>query len=357
MTNGHATSFVAPVMDRARRDSLTSRTAGRWATLGEPALGIDIGGTKVVAALVASNGKVPRRGRRQEHADAAPRRVLEAVLRAVDDCLGEGRGAPTLVGVSVAAQVDPASGLVRYAPNLRWRDVPLGRRLAKELGRPVAVVNDARAATLAEWRHGAGRGCSDFFCVVAGTGIGGSAVVGGRLLAGGSNALGEIGHLTLVAGGRPCHCPNRGCLEAYAGGWAIAERAREAVRRWPRRGRPLLRRAGSAASITAALVFQMADDGDPLATELAQATEGYLADGLVGIVNAFNPARLALAGGLVAGRPGLVRAVRAAVRARCQPPAAQAKVVAARLGEDAPVIGAATFARWQGAQAAAAPGP
>lgn len=309
-------------------------------------LGIDLGATKVVSGLVAPDGRIVRHSGRHLHANDGPGGVIRMVARSARACLDDGSPPPDRVGIAVAAQVDPRTGTVVHAPNLGWRDVPLARRLSEELGTPdVAVVNDARAATLAEWKHGAGVGASDLFCLILGTGVGGSAVVGGRLLEGGNHALGEVGHMTVVAGGRRCHCPNRGCLEAYVGGWAIAERAGEAVRSDPEAGAALVARAGSRDAITAQTVFQAFRQGDPLAGRLVRETERFLADGVVSIANAFNPSLLVLTGGLVAGRPELVPVVESAIRARCQPPAAGARVELARLGENASLVGAADVVR------------
>jgi glucokinase len=312
---------------------------------GPTILGIDLGATKVVSGLVAPDGTILRHSGRLVHANDGPGGVIRTVARSARACLGPGDAMPARVGVAVAAQVDPRTGTVVHAPNLGWRDVPLARRLSEELGRPVVIVNDARAATLAEWRHGAGVGTNDLFCLTLGTGVGGSAVVGGRLLEGGSHALGEVGHMTVVVGGRRCHCPNWGCLEAYVGGWAIAERAQEAVRADPEAGAGLVARAGAIGEITAQLVFQAYRTGDPLAGRIVRETERFLSDGAISIVNAFNPAILVLQGGLVAGMPEFLPVVESAIRARCQPPAAGARVVTARFGEDAALVGAACVGR------------
>jgi glucokinase len=168
--------------------------------------------------------------------------------------------------------------------------------------------------------------------------------VGGRLLDGGTHAAGEVGHIPIVSGGRRCTCPGSGCFEAYVGGWAIAERAQEAVREHPGSGTALIQTAGGLESIRAVHVFAAARGGDPLALRLVAETERYLEDGAVGVVNAFNPTRLVLAGGVFAGQPKLVRVVARAVKARCQPPAAVVRVVRARFGEDAPAVGAAALA-------------
>ena len=308
-------------------------------------LGIDLGATKVVSGLVDADGRVVHHSGRLLHSNDGPGGVIQTVLQSARACLDQVAEPPEGVGIAVAAQVDPSSGTVIHAPNLGWRDLPLGSRVASELGVAVSVVNDARAATLAEWRHGAGRGESDLFYLALGTGVGGSAVIGGRLLEGGSHAFGEVGHLTIVAAGRKCHCPNSGCLEAYVGGWAIAERGREAVRADPAGGPKLTRRAGDINAITAQTVFQAAAKGDALAARIVRETERYLADGAVSISNAFNPAMLVVGGGLLAGHPAFLSSIESAIRARCQPPAAGTRVVAARFVEDAAMVGAAELAR------------
>ncbi len=308
-------------------------------------LGIDLGATKVVSGLVAADGTILQHSGRVVHSNDGPNGVIRAVAQSARSCWDPAAAGPVRIGIAVAAQVDPTEGTVLHAPNLGWRDIPLGALLARELGIPVAVINDARAAALAEWKHGAGVGASDLFFLSLGTGIGGSAVVGGRLLEGGTHAIGEVGHLTIVAGGRRCHCPNSGCFEAYAGGWGIAERAQEAVREKPSAGRALLARAGGVSGISAHTVFEEYRAGDALAGRVVGETERYLADGAVGIVNAFNPSLFVVGGGLVAGMPRFVPVIEAAIRSRCQPPAAGARVETSRLGENASLVGAACVAR------------
>jgi len=330
---------------RERPDGTWSPTASRFSE--DLVLGIDLGATKVVSGLISPDGTIVHQGGRHLHANDGPAGVLRSLLESVDKCRADApEYRPNRAGVAVAAQVDPRDGTVIHAPNLGWRDFPLAQKLSESLdGVPVVVLNDARAATLAEWRLGVGRESADFFCMILGTGVGGSAVVGGRLLEGGAHALGEVGHLTVVSGGRKCRCPNSGCLEAYVGGWAIAERAQEAVRADPAKGAGLVRRAGSAEAITARTVFEAYRSSDPLGVLLVRETERFLADGAVSISNAFNPSVIAIGGGLVSGMPEFLSVIQDAIRSRCQPPAAGAHVMLARFGEDAPLVGAAVAAR------------
>ncbi|MCI4362680.1 MAG: ROK family protein, partial [Thermoplasmata archaeon] len=128
-------------------------------------IGVDVGGTKISAAEVEADGH--RRGERtrRHHANAGPDSVVEEILALVSLVHGNSSSRVATVGVGVAAQVDEATGLVHHAPNLGWRDYPLGAKLADSLGVPVAVLNDARAATIAEWRFGAGQGTGDLLVV------------------------------------------------------------------------------------------------------------------------------------------------------------------------------------------------
>ena len=302
-------------------------------------LALDLGGTKVVAALIAPTGRIVQRGPRVEHGNGGPEAVIAAVVGAARDLVGGDPLPRGPVGVSVAAQIDPTTGIVVHAPNLRWRNVPLGRKLERAFGRPVRLVNDAHAATFAEWTRGAGRGARDLVCLSLGTGVGGGVVEDGRLVLGATYAAGEVGHLTLVAGGRKCTCPNRGCLEAYVGGWGIEERAREAYALAEESGERFATVPASAHA-----VFDAVAGGDPIARAIVRETEQYLADGVVGIANAFNPARIVLGGGLVVGHPQCVRSVAEAVATRCQPSAASARVVVGVFGADAPLVGAGLWA-------------
>lgn len=314
-------------------------------------LGIDLGGTKVELALVDPGGRLVASHRRVTDSAGGPQRVIEDVIDGARELLTNADAPVTGVGVGVAGQVDGRSGVVRTAPNLEdWRDVRLAEALAARLGLPVAVTNDVNATVLAEHTFGAGRGLDDLVVVFVGTGVGGGVVAGGRLIEGAGGYAGELGHLTIVVDGRPCTCRNRGCLEAYCGGWAIAVRAREAVDAAVDEGlgagRVLLDLAGGRERITAASVAHAATAGDPLAQRLVEETGHFLGAGLVGIVHAFNPRRVVLGGGVIAGMPELIAAAAAHVRERAMAVFLEGlEIVPAALGSEAGVVGAALFAR------------
>jgi len=314
---------------------------------GSLCLGIDLGGTKIALALVDDEGGVHAERRVETAAAAGAGAVIAAMVEACQALLAGARVPVLGIGVGVAGQVDAVGGVVRSTPNLAgWHDVPLAARLADALGLATVLTNDVHAVTLAEQAHGAGRGSDHMAVVFVGTGVGGGVVSGGRLIDGAHGYGGELGHMTLVAGGRPCTCGARGCLEAYVGGWAIALRAQEAAARDPEAGRALVREAGTAEQITAATVDRTAEAGDPLAVELAAETGRLLGHGLVSVVHAFNPRRLVLGGGVIEGMPALVSMAADVVRNQAMAVFLEdLEIVPAELGREAGVVGAACLVR------------
>lgn len=296
-------------------------------------------------ALVDKNGKILSSHRYPTNPEKGSRSIIDDIVICVEECLDKGEEDAQALGIGVAAQVDH-SGVVLTSPNLGWQNVPLREKLEEKLKLPVVVTNDVRAASWGEWHFGAGKGVDDLVVIFVGTGVGGGVVSGGRMLEGCSNTAGEIGHTTLIVDGRNCSCPNKGCLEAYAGGWAIAERAQEAVRANPDEGKALISLAGGVEKITAALVSQAYHDGDILSYRLVKETAQYLLAGLVGIVNSFNPCLLVIGGGIIDGLPELVKTAEPFIKKRALKVAAQnLKVVKATLGNEAGIVGAAALAQ------------
>jgi glucokinase len=310
-------------------------------------LGVDIGGTKIETALVDAAGTILISHYRLIDPGKDPSKTIQDIIDSAHICYREAGKTASAVGIGVAGQIDKTNGIVRRSPNLPdWKDVELGAGLKTGLGIPVSINNDVRVITWGEWQHGAGQGLSDLVCLFVGTGVGGGVVSGGRLLEGYSNTAGELGHLTIAVGGRQCHCPNKGCFEAYCGGWAIAERAQAAVKRQPGAGKELVKTAGSIEKISAVTVSQAYMKGDPLTQKLVKDTARYLAAGIVGIVNAFNPQLIILGGSVILGIPDLVPMAEKRVRNLALPtPVGDLRIAVAALGNKAGVIGAAALAR------------
>jgi glucokinase len=258
--------------------------------------------------------------------ERGPESIIKDIKEAVDSSLKETGLEAKALGIGAAGQID-SKGVIRAAPNLPFNNEPIQERLESELGIPVVVTNDVRAATFGEWKYGSGRGEDNLVVIFVGT-------------------FGELGHITLVAGGRKCRCPNHGCIEAYAGGWAIAERAQDAVGKDPQGVGMMESIAGDVKKITAETVSIAYSRGDQMARRIVDETGEYLGAGIVGIVNAFNPCLLVLGGGVIEGIPDIIHTVKAVVRGKSlEPNIEKLKVEKAALGGKAGVVGAAALAR------------
>ena len=311
-----------------------------------PTLGVDLGGTKVETSLVDTTGQILASHGSPTEPERGPDGVIAGIIGCVNGCLGKASESARALGIGIAGQIEKDAGIVRFAPNLGWHNVPLQAKLEEALALPVTVTNDVRAAAYGEWLYGSGQGVDDLVCLFVGTGVGGGIISGGRLLEGCNNTGGELGHMTIVRDGRQCHCRNQGCLEAYAGGWAIGERAQEAVRNNPQAGEALIAVAGGIERISAATVTAAHANGDPLAHSLVEETANFLAAGIVGIVNAFNPCLIVLGGGVIQGLPQYVSLVEHIVHLKALEAALEElRIVTTALGDKAGVIGVAALAR------------
>ncbi|MHC1726319.1 MAG: ROK family protein [Syntrophobacteraceae bacterium] len=309
-------------------------------------IGIDLGGTKIAFGLVDEEGRVLELLRYETETTGGYPIVLEQLSKGVRQLEREVSCIITGIGIGVAGQVDPELGAVRFAPNLNWSEVPLRAELERECGIRVTVTNDVRAALWGEWLFGAGRGAQDLICIFVGTGIGGGIVSGGRVLEGCSNTAGEIGHMTIDLQGPECSCGNRGCMEALAGGWAIAQRTRDRIKAHPVSGTTILDIAGGRIEdISARTLVQAYYRGDALAKEIMDGVADALAAGTTALVNALNPCRIIFGGGVIEGMPELVKRIEDEVRRRSLSAATCRLVVSlSKLGKDAGIIGAAALA-------------
>jgi glucokinase len=311
------------------------------------ALAVDIGGTKILTALVRDDGTVAARSRVDTPGGVEP--VVAAVIATVAQVLGAGvapREQIVAVGVGAPGPMNPETGIVYEPPNIKgWHDVPLGALLMGRLQMRVFVENDANAAAVAEWWVGAGRGVSDLIYVTVSTGIGGGIIIADRLLRGVSGTAGEVGHMTIDVNGPPCPCGRgNGHLEALATGPAIARMAREVVEAGNQS--VLLEMAGGRPeAITATMVETAARGGDHVASEVFTRAATYLGVGMANLLNIFNPERIVIGGGVSKAGEMLFEPVRRIARARAfERPGRDAEIVPAALGDDVGVVGAAAVA-------------
>ncbi|GAA3664910.1 ROK family glucokinase [Nocardioides ginsengisoli] len=301
--------------------------------------GIDIGGTKIAGAVVDATGEVLAEARVESPATDA-QAVETAVASLVTRLAGDHSfGA---VGVGAAGYVAADRSTVLFAPNIAWRNEPLGDELARLTGLRVVVENDANAAAWGEFRHGAGREVDDQLMITVGTGVGGGVVSGGRLLRGAYGVAAEVGHLCVVPQGLPCGCGNLGCLESYGSGTALVRNAR-------RNPSPelLARAGGDPAAITGPLITRAAFDGDAFAIEQLAEIGRWLGHGIASLVAVLDPGLVVIGGGVVEAGDLLLDPIREAfdreLTGRGYRP--RAEIVPALLGNRAGMIGAADLAR------------
>lgn len=268
-------------------------------------------------------------------ASSTPEQALDEAHDLVGPMLGRLDHGPRVaaIGVSAPGAVRARDGYVHHAPNLGWRDVPLGamiRSRFSDLGVPVFVGNDADLAACAEHMRGSGRGTADFICLWGEGGIGAGIVVGGRSLSGAAGYAGEVGHMTVDADGAECHCGSRGCWETKVG---------EAA---------LLRRSGrdpNGGTAAVADLLEAAERGEDGALAAMAESGRWLGIGIAGLVNVFNPSRVALGGLYARINPYARQALVHELGRRAMPaPGAMVELTTASLGADALLLGAAELA-------------
>jgi glucokinase len=309
-------------------------------------IGIDVGGTKIAAGVVDTDGAIIARAHRVTPAlsvDAIAESISAAAAELIDKHDIEG------VGIGAAGFVSSDRTTVLFAPNLAWRDEPLGTRVADKIGKPVVVENDANAAAWAEFQYGAAKHVEHMVCITVGTGIGGGVVVDGQLLRGAFGVAAELGHMRVVPDGHRCGCGARGCLEQYASGRALVREARALAESGALGAMQMLSVCGitDPADLTGPMITVAAQQGDPCARELLDDLGRWLGEGTASIVTLFDPGLVVYGGGVsAAGDLVLTAAQRAFDRhlpARTNRP--HPGLALAQLGNEAGIIGAADLAR------------
>ncbi len=296
------------------------------------AVGVDVGGTKLLAAAVASDGTIVAR-ERLESPRGDPEGLVATIATASSNL---GPGLPLGVGVAGIVSRD---GVVRYGPNINIRDLDLQGRLTRELDVPVLVRNDATVALYGELQAGAGRGARDVVMLTLGTGVGGAIAAEGRLVEGANGMAGELGHITVEDGGRRCACGGRGHLEAYSSGVAMGVRAQELLHETddPSSLREVTLVDGEA-------VTRAATSGDELALRVLRESGYWLGVGLTSIVNALDPELAIIGGGAATGTarflvPEAVEILAQGILGAGHRPVPP--LMTAQLGDDAGAIGSA----------------
>ncbi len=314
-----------------------------------PVIGIDLGGTKVLAAVVAPDGRILSRDKASSRGASSYEELLArvaATARAAAGAAGVALDTVASVGIGVPGTVDQDAGVVRIAPNLSWRDVPVGSTLRDLLGLPVIVDNDVNVAALDEHRLGVGKELPSLLGVFIGTGIGGGLAIDGGLYRGAHQAAAEIGHMVVKAGGPRCSCGRRGCLEALGSRTAIV---REIARRVAagKSSKLVKLSGGDVRSAKSGALRKAYIGGDKLTRRVVDKSARYVGIGVGSLVNVLDPAIVALGGGVAEnlGTRYVQRVARIARRYIVDETARAVPIVTATLGDDAGVLGAALLAQ------------
>jgi len=310
-------------------------------------VGIDIGGTKIAAGVVDEQGRILARVRA-----ATPGRDAEQVEEKVSEMVLALRKDHDIeaVGIGAAGFVDEKRSRVNFAPNLGWKDEPLRMAVESVVGLPVVVENDANAAAWGEYRFGAGKDRDYVVTITVGTGIGAGIILEGSLYRGRWGAAAEFGHLNVDPGGRPCGCGNRGCWEQYASGNALVREARYLASERRSEAETLLDLGdGTPEGVQGLHVTQAAREGDPVALAAFDFVSRWLGQGMADVTAILDPECFVIGGGVSeAGELLLASTVRAFTESVSGKETRQLpKVVIAKLGNAAGLVGAADLARFR----------
>lgn len=308
-------------------------------------IGIDVGGTNVRAGLVDFKGKVLTDARRPSRADEGMRVSIEMAVECVREILAKKKlTTDQLAGVGLAIPGQIENGVCLYSPNFAgpW-PLDVAGQVEKTLGIAAYVLNDVNTAAMGEHRFGSGKGTSYMVMITLGTGIGGGAIIDGELRVGPAGGFAEVGHMIVDPDGPRCNCSNHGCWEAIAGRDAIIERAVFAMQQGsPTQLWELCK--GDIDKITPSLIDQAAKEGDALAIDVLEETAYWVGIGCVNLITLYNPQVLAIGGGIAGALPLMQPTIQRIVNSRNRMvPASTCKIVPAKLGDNAGIVGGAVM--------------
>jgi len=311
-----------------------------------PVLAVDLGGTKILAALI-HNGKILNKYYVPANGSEGPQAVINRIFESIDRVLAQAcLSLSRIRGISIAAAgaIDAKNGIITLSPSLPgWRNIPLVKMVREKYPVDIFIIHDANASALGEHSYGAGRGTRDMIFLTVSTGIGGGIIINNKQYDGAAGAAGEIGHMTIDINGPKCNCGSNGCLEAMASGTAMAAAAKSRLLSGEK-SRLMEMVNGSIEAVTAKEIGAAAAEGDRLSIEVINRTAIYLGVGLANLVNIFNPEMLVIGGGVSNLGELLLAPARKVVLERAFAfPAQMCKIVRAELGDDSGVVGAAVW--------------
>jgi glucokinase len=310
-------------------------------------IGVDLGGTNIRVAAISLTGEVLHRKKVPTDPDKGKDVVIRKLIQMLNDTIlkeKELKRNPVALGIGTPGVVYIKKGIIVSSPNLPdWINVPLKRIVRKQINLPTIIENDANAAAYGELWVGAGKNANSMICITLGTGVGGGIILNRKIWHGEDGMAAEVGHTTVNPDGPQCQCGNTGCVEAYASASGIV---REVKRRLKRED-SILKKSfqGREDRFTAKDIFQAAKAGDPVSLRVIQQMGRYLGIGIANLVNIFNPELIVLTGGVTAAWKDFMPMVREEIRVRAfEVPRERVRIVRAKLGDHAGIIGAAGVA-------------
>lgn len=307
-------------------------------------VGIDLGGTKILIALVdRETGEVLEHVKKKTKKDKGPKNIVKKMLEGIEELLENSErniNEISSIGVGAAGQIDRENGILIAAANLDCYDLNIKQILTEKFQIPVFVGNDVEIATIGEQKFGAGKNCKDFVCIFVGTGVGSAIVKDGKIITGATGTAGELGHIIVDLNGRQCACGAHGCLEAYASRSAIERRIEGALKKG--RKSCILDYLETGKSITSSMIQKSIEREDELVIQCVTEASEYLSGGIASIINFINPELIILGGGLIEAVDYFYQKTIKKAKAKSLPvPAEKIQFKKAMLGDYSGVIGAA----------------
>ncbi len=312
-------------------------------------LGVDLGGTKILAAVITKKGEVLARAKKKTKAQKPGEEILQRIAAVCRDAVEEvGMAFEQIdaIGIGSPGPLDPDQGIVLETPNLNLTNAPICPYLNEQLGVPAFMDNDVNVGTFGEFKFGAGKGHKDVIGIFLGTGVGGGIVVDGKLLHGKSKNAGEIGHMKIHAGGDQCGCGQKGCLEAYASKTAMEKRLKAAIDKGKKSILPDILPKKDWSKLTSKIYVKAVEEKDKLViNELKRAAKNTgIAVG--SLLNLFSPEKVIIGGGLTEALEDLfLPIIRETAQKNCFSIMYEnCEIVPAALGDDSGILGAAAIA-------------
>lgn len=313
-------------------------------------VGVDMGGTKILSAVIDAEGNILGTSKVSTGADGGTSVVIDRIAESIRKAINKSnvdKASIQAIGIGAPGPLDPETGVVIFAPNLGWRDVPLKVELQARTGLPTFVDNDVNVGTLGEHAFGAAQGIQNVVGIFVGTGIGGGIILKGELFHGASKTAGEIGHIIVKAGGPRCGCGTRGCLEAIASRTAMAKQFRKAIRKNGKKSVLTKLTDGDLSVIRSGVLVKAIRAKDKVTLKVFKKATKYLGIGVGSIVNFLNPDMIVLGGGVVEALDDtFIDNIRTYAEKYALPNTLNGvQIVRAKLGDNSGILGAAALAR------------